>query len=52
MSEFIPILFVLTIFAVVFFFIRFLAAKQNSKSDLIEQKLDRIIALLEKDIKE
>jgi hypothetical protein len=40
------------IFSGVFFLVRSLVTKQPSKSDRIEQKLDRIIVLLEKDKKE
>ena len=52
MAQFIPIIFLLAIFTVLFFLIRFVISKQKSKRDPIEQKLDRIIALLEMDKKE
>ncbi|TXC86019.1 DUF4083 domain-containing protein [Metabacillus litoralis] len=37
------------IFAVVFFLVRFLFTKKPSRNSSIEQKLDRIIELLERD---
>lgn len=37
------------IFATVFYLVRTLIIKQPTRSDKIEQKLDRIIELLEKD---
>ncbi|MGE7876668.1 DUF4083 family protein [Peribacillus muralis] len=40
------------IFSGVFFLVRSLVTKQPNKSDSIEQKLDKIIVLLEKDKKE
>lgn len=56
LSLIVSLLYFLGIFAVVYFLIRKLIRssmpKQNSNSEHIEQKLDRIIDLLEKDKKE
>ncbi|MFS0644535.1 DUF4083 family protein [Siminovitchia sp. 179-K 8D1 HS] len=46
------LLFLLGIFAALFFLFRLLITKQKGKQNNIEQKLDRIIDLLEKDKKE
>ncbi|MFE4075656.1 DUF4083 family protein [Peribacillus sp. YIM B13477] len=43
------LIFIFGIFSGVFFLVRYLVTKQPSKSENIEQKLDRIINLLEKD---
>ncbi|MCZ0874961.1 DUF4083 domain-containing protein [Peribacillus sp. AS_2] len=45
------LIFIFGIFSGVFFLVRSLVIKQPSKSENIEQKLDRIIDLLEKDKK-
>lgn len=45
------LIFIFGIFSGVFFLVRSLVTKQPSKSENIEQKLDRIIDLLEKDKK-
>ncbi|WP_415817050.1 DUF4083 family protein [Mesobacillus thioparans] len=45
-------IFLIGMFAAVFYFVRTLMAKQPDKQDSIEQKLDRIIELLEKNNKD
>ncbi|WP_340372157.1 DUF4083 family protein [Peribacillus sp. FSL E2-0218] len=45
------LIFIFGLFSGVFFLVRSLITKQPSKSENIEQKLDRIIDLLEKDKK-
>ncbi len=42
-------IFIFVVFIAVFYLVRALITKRPSKSDSIEQKLDRIIDLLEKD---
>lgn len=51
--QIVSLIFLVGIFAVAYILIRSLISKQKSKpTDLVEQKLDRIINLLEKDKKE
>ena len=50
--QFFIIIVIVGIFYAVYYFVRARAAKQPSKSGNMEQKLDRIIELLEKDKKE
>ncbi|KRF54170.1 hypothetical protein ASG99_27715 [Bacillus sp. Soil768D1] len=49
--QLVSLIFIFGIFSGVFFLVRSLVTKQPSKSASIEQKLDRIIELLEKDKK-
>ncbi|MEC2055956.1 DUF4083 family protein [Peribacillus psychrosaccharolyticus] len=51
--QIVSLIFLAGIFAVAYILIRSLISKQKSKpTDIVEQKLDRIINLLEKDKKE
>ncbi|PJN88676.1 hypothetical protein CVN76_19440 [Bacillus sp. mrc49] len=50
--QFFIIIVIVGIFFAVYYFVRARPAKQPSKSGNMEQKLDRIIELLEKDKKE